>query len=291
MAVVYLARDLRHDRPVALKVLLPELAATPGQRAVPARDPLRRPAPASPHPDGARLRRVTTPKGAGQLWFTMPFVDGESLRDRLRREGRLPLEDALRITSEAARGAGLRAPARRDPPRHQAREHPAHPGRHDPGGRLRDRARAGRATTEPHAGPGIAHRHAGLHEPGADGRRPELDARTDLYSLACGALRDAGRRAAVHRADACRRSWPSGSPSRRPACGRSGRTVPDGVDEAIQKAMALAPADRFATVAEFARRCSGAWERGRCPRTAAVPGRPASAQRRRRRIAAVHGRR
>ena len=42
-------------------------------------------------------------EAAGQLWFTMPFVEGESLRDRLRRERQLPVEDALRIAREAAR--------------------------------------------------------------------------------------------------------------------------------------------------------------------------------------------
>src|SRR5690606_32174816 len=42
-------------------------------------------------------------EAAGRLWFTMPFVEGESLRDRLDRERQLPLEDALRIASEAAR--------------------------------------------------------------------------------------------------------------------------------------------------------------------------------------------
>ena len=43
-------------------------------------------------------------EAAGQLWFTMPLVEGESLRDRLRRERQLPVEDALRIAREAAEG-------------------------------------------------------------------------------------------------------------------------------------------------------------------------------------------
>ena len=42
-------------------------------------------------------------EAAGRLWFTMPFVEGESLRDRLRRERQLPVDDALRIAREAAR--------------------------------------------------------------------------------------------------------------------------------------------------------------------------------------------
>ncbi|MGN6390846.1 MAG: protein kinase domain-containing protein [Gemmatimonadales bacterium] len=104
MAVVYLAHDLRHDRPVALKTLLPELAATLGpdrfQREI--------------H-FAARLQHphILTVLDSGQathaseqrawLWFTMPFVEGESLRDRLRREHQLPVHDALRIADEAAR--------------------------------------------------------------------------------------------------------------------------------------------------------------------------------------------
>ena len=61
MATVYLAHDLRHDRPVALKVLHPRARRLARPRAVPARDPPRRPAPASPHPDRARLGRGRRP--------------------------------------------------------------------------------------------------------------------------------------------------------------------------------------------------------------------------------------
>src|SRR6185295_8624908 len=43
-------------------------------------------------------------EAAGRLWFTMPYVQGESVRDRLRREGRLGIDDAIRITREAAQG-------------------------------------------------------------------------------------------------------------------------------------------------------------------------------------------
>ena len=98
MATVYLAHDLRHDRPVALKVLHPELAATLGperfQREIQLAARLQHPHILTVHDSG---------EAAGQLWFTMPFVEGESLRDRLRRERQLPVDDALRIASEAAR--------------------------------------------------------------------------------------------------------------------------------------------------------------------------------------------
>src|SRR5512146_2305445 len=90
MATVYLAQDLRHDRPVALKVLLPELASSLGperfQREIRLAARLQHPHILSVHDSG---------QTAGRLWFTMPFVEGESLRDRLRRERKLPLADAL----------------------------------------------------------------------------------------------------------------------------------------------------------------------------------------------------
>src|SRR5687768_11516416 len=97
MATVYLARDLKHDRPVALKVLLPELAASLGperfQREIRLAARLQHPHVLTVHDSG---------ETAGQLWFTMPYVEGESLRERLRREREISLDDALRITREAA---------------------------------------------------------------------------------------------------------------------------------------------------------------------------------------------
>jgi TolB-like protein len=98
MATVFLAQDLRHDRPVALKVLHPDLARTLGperfQREIKLAARLQHPHILTVHDSG---------EAAGQLWFTMPFVEGESLRDRLRRERQLPVDAALRIATEAAR--------------------------------------------------------------------------------------------------------------------------------------------------------------------------------------------
>ena len=86
MATVYLAHDLKHDRPIALKVLHPELAAALGperfQREIRLAARLQHPNILSVHDSG---------ETAGQLWFTMPLVEGESLRDRLRREQQLPV--------------------------------------------------------------------------------------------------------------------------------------------------------------------------------------------------------
>ena len=97
---MYLARDLRHDRPVARKLLLPESAARPGaeqfEREINVAARRQHPHILPVLDSGTAGERDA---GVGQLWFTMPFVDGESLRDRLRRDGRLPLEDALRVTT------------------------------------------------------------------------------------------------------------------------------------------------------------------------------------------------
>ena len=103
MAVVYLARDLRHDRPVALKVLHPALAASLGPERF-----LReiRLAARLQHPHILTVldsgETPGTGTSGGSLWFTMPFVDGETLRSKLSRERQLPVDEALRIAREAA---------------------------------------------------------------------------------------------------------------------------------------------------------------------------------------------
>jgi serine/threonine-protein kinase len=97
MATVYLARDLRHDRPVALKLLHAEVATTLGperfQREIRLTARL-------DHP--YILPVLDSGSAAGQLWYTMPYVRGESLRDRLRRDGQLPMDLALEITRHVA---------------------------------------------------------------------------------------------------------------------------------------------------------------------------------------------
>jgi len=101
MAAVYLAHDLRHDRPVALKVLRPELAAAVGLhrflREVRTTANLN-------HPHILPL--FDSGEAAGFLFYVMPYIRGESLRDRLKREKQLPLEDALRISREVADALG-----------------------------------------------------------------------------------------------------------------------------------------------------------------------------------------
>src|SRR6185295_16476131 len=97
MATVYLAQDLKHDRRVAIKVLKPELAAVIGAgrflREIKTIATLQ-------HPHILGL--IDSGEVNGTAYYVMPFVEGESLRDRLRREKQLPIADAVRVATEVA---------------------------------------------------------------------------------------------------------------------------------------------------------------------------------------------
>ena len=95
MATVHLAHDVRHDRKVALKVLKPELAAVIGAGRFLAE--IRTTANLQ-HPHILPLH--DSGEVAGTVFYVMPFVDGESLRDRLTREKQLPVANAVRIATE-----------------------------------------------------------------------------------------------------------------------------------------------------------------------------------------------
>ncbi|MBS1241749.1 MAG: protein kinase [Gemmatimonadetes bacterium] len=102
MATVYLAMDVKHEREVAIKVLLPELSATIGaerfEREIKVAAKLQ-------HPHILGL--FDSGEADGLLYYVMPFVKGESLRDRLDREGQLPVEDAIQLTVEVAGALGF----------------------------------------------------------------------------------------------------------------------------------------------------------------------------------------
>src|SRR2546428_8327827 len=110
MATVYLAEDLKHHRKVAIKFLKPDLAAALGPerflREIEIAAGLSHPHILPLHDSG---------EAGGLLYYVMPFVEGESLRDRLNREQQLPLEDALQITREVA-DALTYAPSHYAPP-------------------------------------------------------------------------------------------------------------------------------------------------------------------------------
>ena len=116
MATVYLAHDLRHDRKVAVKVLRPEVAAALGaerflseiKTTAKLNHPNILPVFDSGAVEGQRSK-------ADYLYYVMPFVEGESLRDRLTKEKTLPVEEAVRLVREVADATGLRPCARCHP--------------------------------------------------------------------------------------------------------------------------------------------------------------------------------
>jgi eukaryotic-like serine/threonine-protein kinase len=97
MATVYLAQDKRHNRPVALKVLRPELGAILGAerflKEIQLTANLQHPHILALHDSG---------EADGLVYYVMPFIEGESLRDRLNRERQLPVDEAVRIAEEVA---------------------------------------------------------------------------------------------------------------------------------------------------------------------------------------------
>ena len=101
MATVFLASDLKHQRQVAVKVLRPELGATLGKerflREITTTANLRHP---------RILPLFDSGEAAGLLYYVMPFIEGESLRDRLTRGGALATDEAMRIADEVADALG-----------------------------------------------------------------------------------------------------------------------------------------------------------------------------------------
>ena len=134
MATVYLADDLKHERKVALKVLKPELAAVVGAERFLAE--IKTTANLT-HPHILPLH--DSGEADGFLYYVMPFVEGETLRDRIDREKQLPLDEAVRIVSGRQRPPD-RSRAGYYPPRHQTRQHPIEP-RRAADRRLRHRTR------------------------------------------------------------------------------------------------------------------------------------------------------
>ncbi len=247
MATVYLARDLRHKRPVALKVLHPELAHALGperfQREIELAASLQHPHILSVHDSG---------ETAGQLWFIMPFVQGESIRQRLTRERQLAVEEALRIATEVARAldyAHRQGVIHRDiKPENILLTSEGDTLVADFGIGRALGAAAGEQLTET----GMVVGTPAYMSPEQGAGERVLDGRTDIYSLGVVLYEMlAGEPAytgATAQAILARRF--TGDVPRvrqlRPA-------VPDAVEQAILKALAPVAADRYATAAEFAR--------------------------------------
>ena len=247
MATVYLARDLRHERPVAMKVLHPELAATLGTgrflREIRTVARLQHPHILSVHDSG---------EAAGRLWFTMPYIEGESLRDLLQREHQLPVADALRIAHEAARALDYAH-------RHNVIHRDIKPENilltNDGDTLVADfgigRAIGAAASEERLTETGVVVGTAAYMSPEQASGERDVDGRSDVYSLGvvlyemlAGEPPFTGPTA---QAIIARRFTESPRPLR-----TARETVPQEVEQVVMRALARLPADRPATAAAFA---------------------------------------
>ena len=270
MATVYLATDLRHERQVALKVLRPELAATLG--------PERflheiRIAAGLQHPH--ILAVFDSGNAAGQLWYTMPYVEGETLRQRLLREKELTLDEARRVAVQvlgALEYAHARGVIHRDV---------------KPENILLEGDEAVLADF------GIARAVSGVGEerltqtgfslgtpaymsPEQACAEPNIDGRADVYSLGC----------VLYEMLAGEPPYTGPTPqailARRltepPPRLRTIRDIPELLEQAIHRALARNPADRIATARDFAQAIIAPV--ASTPMTAGSPSRAASPRRR-----------
>lgn len=249
-AHVFLARDLKHDRPVALKVLRPELAQAVGTerflREIEIAARLNHPNILALHDSG---------EADGLLYFVMPFLEGESLRDRLRREGHLPVAEAIEIAREIAsaleyaHGQGL---VHRDVKPENVMFQAGHAVVCDFGiARAASEAEGGLTRT------GMAIGTLAYMSPEQATGEGTVDGRTDLYALACvvyemltgehpfgrgGAQASLGRKLVGTIDDVS----------------RTRSAVPATVDAVLRKALAPEPDDRFTSARSFAEALSRA---------------------------------
>lgn len=245
MATVYLARDLRHDREVALKVLRPELAAVLGadrflnEVRITAR---------LDHPHIVTL--IDSGESDGFLWYVLPYIRGESLRGKLDRERQLGLEEAVAITRQIAGAldfAHHHGVIHRDIKPENILLHEGEAMLADFGIALAVKEAGGNRLTETGLSLGTPQY---MSPEQATGDR-QLDARSDVYSLAAVLYEMLAGEPPVTGPTA--QAMIAKLLTERPTRLRIVRdSVPESVDLAVGRALAKTPADRFGSAGDFA---------------------------------------
>jgi TolB-like protein len=259
MATVYLARDLRHDRFVALKVMRPELASSVGAarflHEIRITAQLRHPHILPVFDSGEASARDT----GGHLWYTMPYVEGETLRQRLVRQHTLPVDEAVRITCEIATALDYAH-------RHGIVHRDVKPENiliEDEQAVIADFgvARAlDMAATDQLTATGFAVGTPAYMSPEEASGSSHVDGRADVYALGCvlyEMLAGGPPFVGTPKAIMARRQH---APPESVATRRSG--IPRGVSLAIAKSMAIRPEDRFRSAGEFADTLEGSLQSG-----------------------------
>jgi len=245
MATVYLAEDLKHGRRVAIKVLHPEIAATLGTDRF-----LReiRIAAQLNHPHILPL--YDSGEADGYLYYVMPFVEGETLRERLDRDGPLSVDEAARIADDVAAALSL-AHAQEIVHRDVKPENIMLTGGRAVVADFGIARAISAAGGERMTGTGLAIGTPAYMSPEQALGQPDIDARTDVYALGCVVHEMVGGRPpfegetpqallAKHAADTV------------PSLRSTDPGIPLYVERAVRRAMAKDPSDRFQTPRELA---------------------------------------
>jgi len=244
MATVYRAEDLRHKRPVAIKVMDPDVTSMLGKERFLREIEIE-----------ANLQHINIlplyDSGAanGFLYYVMPFVEGESLRARLNREKQLPLPEAVAITREVADAlsyAHERGVVHRDIKPENILLTGGHAVLADFGIARAVGTAGGRRVTE--SGHFIG--TPAYMSPEQASGDPDLDGRSDLYSLAC-VLYEMLAGEQVFSARTAQALFAKHMLEPPPAIRILRPTVPSKIESAIEKALAKTVTDRFATTSEF----------------------------------------
>ena len=245
MATVYLARDLRHQREVALKVLRPELAAVLGAERF--LNEIRISAQLD-HPHILTL--IDSGADDTFLWYVLPYVRGESLRSRLTREMQLPVDDALQVTRQIAGAldyAHQRGVIHRDIKPENILLHEGEAVLADFGIALAVKEAGGNRLTET----GLSLGTPQYMSPEQATGEQKLDARSDVYSL--GAVLFEMLTGEPPHTGPTAHAVIAKLMTERPMRIRTVRdSVPEALDQAVAKVLSKVPADRYATAGAFA---------------------------------------
>src|SRR5215211_3242488 len=246
MATVFLARDVKHERRVAIKVLHEDLGVAVGAERFRREIAI---ATSLTHPHILTL--YDSGEAAGLLFYVMPFIEGESLRQKIDREKQMPIDQALKITAEVASALGYahrKGIVHRDIKPENILLEDGHAIVADFG--------IARAVNSMGDASGGALTKTGMSlgtptymSPEQAFAEKDIDGRSDLYSLACvlyemltGQPPFTGSNAQAVMAKHSMAAVPSMQIVR--------NTIPDEVEDLVQRAQAKAPADRFATLGE-----------------------------------------
>jgi len=245
MATVYLAQDLKHDRKVALKVLRPELAAVLGaERFV---QEIKTTA-ALQHPHILPL--FDSGEAEGFLYYVMPFIEGETLREKLNRETQLTIEEAVRITTDVADAldyAHQQGVIHRDIKPENILLHNGRPMVVDFGIALAVSAAAGGRMTETGLSLGTPH----YMSPEQATAEKELTPRSDIYSLAS-VLYEMLTGAPPHLGGSAQQIIMKIVTETPAPVTKMRRSVPPNVAAAVVKGLEKLPADRFQSAGDLA---------------------------------------